>query len=398
MPRPAEVTAVYFPSYHRDEWYDRWYGDGWNEWRLVEQGRPLFPGHQQPVTSAWGPFDEADPRWMERQIDLAADHGITCFLFDWYWYGGRKFLYRALEDGFLQARNRQRLKYFVMWANHTWGVFPACRDIFRGDSERVREVYGQALAYDKPLLEITHTQADLERVAQYCVDHYFADANYLRIDGKPVFSFWHWTPLETSLGGPDGIAEGFERMRRVARRAGYDGLHIQVNIACYEGPDTYLCWRPGLTDLVRRCGGDSVFGYNVARTTGYAALTNERPLVPYADVVASHAELFRRCENLGLPFHPTVTLGFDNSTRWARDTTLPVDFRKLGYEPIVADNTPALFQQALREALASLERSGESTMLILNAWNEWTEGNYLLPDTRQGLAYLEALRAVLQDA
>lgn len=40
MNKPTEVAAVYFPSYHRDELYDRWYGDGWNEWT---EGNYLLP-------------------------------------------------------------------------------------------------------------------------------------------------------------------------------------------------------------------------------------------------------------------------------------------------------------------------------------------------------------------
>ena len=32
--------------------------------------------------------------------------------------------------------------------------------------------------------------------------------------------------------------------------------------------------------------------------------------------------------------------------------------------------------------------------VMLNAWNEWTEGSYLLPEKRTGTAYLEALRRV----
>ena len=339
-----EITAIYFPSYHRDPLYDRWYGEGWSEWRLMEQARPLFPGHEQPKLCTWGSFDEADPTWMEKQIDLAADHGITCFLFDWYWYSGQKFMHRALEDGFLRARNRQRLKFFVMWANHTWGVFPACREIFRGPTGTENKNLGQALAYDRPLLEIKHTLADLERVAEYCCARYLREPNYLHIDGRPVFSFWRWEELELQLGSVTAVAEGFDRMRAVARRHGFPGLHIMVNIANYENPHTRHCWWPALADRVKQAGGDSVFGYNVARTPGFPALTNDRPLVPYDDVLASHDELFRLCENRGLPFHPVATVGFDNTPRWHRGVTLPVDFRKLFYEPIVTGNTPAKFE------------------------------------------------------
>jgi hypothetical protein len=37
-------------------------------------------------------------------------------------------------------------------------------------------------------------------------------------------------------------------------------------------------------------------------------------------------------------------------------------------------------------------------MITINAWNEWTEGSYLLPDTEHGNAYLEAIRGVFGDS
>ena len=40
------------------------------------------------------------------------------FLFDWYWYSGVKLMEEALENGFLKAPNRKRLKFALMWANH----------------------------------------------------------------------------------------------------------------------------------------------------------------------------------------------------------------------------------------------------------------------------------------
>ena len=64
----------------------------------MKAARPRYPGHRQPNVPAWGYFDEADPAYAAREIDLAADHGITSFLFDWYWY----------EDGpFLRTRWRR---------------------------------------------------------------------------------------------------------------------------------------------------------------------------------------------------------------------------------------------------------------------------------------------------
>ena len=105
-----DVAAIYFPGFHHDMHYDAWFGEGWNEWQLLMEAPTRFPG-QQLFKPQWGPFDEADPKWMERQIALAADHGVTVFIFDWYWYSGVKFLHRPLEEGFLKAGNRERLKY-----------------------------------------------------------------------------------------------------------------------------------------------------------------------------------------------------------------------------------------------------------------------------------------------
>src|SRR5512141_205053 len=71
-----EVAAIYFPGYHRDTHYDAWFGEGWNEWKLLAEAPTRFPG-QHFFRPEWGAFDEADPKWMERQVALAADHGVS---------------------------------------------------------------------------------------------------------------------------------------------------------------------------------------------------------------------------------------------------------------------------------------------------------------------------------
>jgi hypothetical protein len=36
----------------------------------------------------------------------------------------------------------------------------------------------------------------------------------------------------------------------------------------------------------------------------------------------------------------------------------------------------------------------EPKLITINSWNEWSEGSYLEPDTRYGMAFLEAVQKV----
>jgi hypothetical protein len=61
----------------------------------------------------------------------------------------------------------------------------------------------------------------------------------------------------------------------------------------------------------------------------------------------------------------------------------------------MAGNTPEAFQASLEAAKRFLDRDpAQPKILNINAWNEWTEGSYLEPDTEFGMGYLKAIRAV----
>jgi len=61
--------------------------------------------------------------------------------------------------------------------------------------------------------------------------------------------------------------------------------------------------------------------------------------------------------------------------------------------PVLGGNTPERFKDALH-ALKQFLDSRHQRILNINAWNEWTEGSYLEPDTVNGLRYLEAVKEV----
>ena len=74
-----DVAAYIWPAYHDEPRYQDigLFPDHKGEWEGIYNAQPRFPGHRQPRVPLWGYFDESDPYWMSRQIDLAADSGIT---------------------------------------------------------------------------------------------------------------------------------------------------------------------------------------------------------------------------------------------------------------------------------------------------------------------------------
>ena len=108
-----DVAAIVWPAYQPEP---RWaelgiFGDGKGEWQNVYECKACA----KPL---WGYENEADPNVVARKIDAATAAGVNVFIYDWYWYGGRPFLEDALNEGFLKAPNRGRMKFYVMWANH----------------------------------------------------------------------------------------------------------------------------------------------------------------------------------------------------------------------------------------------------------------------------------------
>lgn len=350
-----EVAVYYFPQWHPDPQNEAKKGKGWSEWIGLRDAKPRFPGHKQPKTPLWGELDESDPRVSEKQIQAAADHGITTFIYDWYWDRedrGGPFLQRALEEGFLQASNRERLKFSLMWANHN-----------QLDRER------------------------FDRMTDYILRKYFPQPNYWRVNEGLYFSIYELHTLIKGLGGVEATREALESFRQKTLKAGYPGLHLnavewglQDKQVIGDDPD----------GLIRQLGFDSV--------TSYVWLHNidpeEFPAAPYSQWAEEAFKLWPRLSRqYTLPYYPNVSMGWDPSPR--TDQSKELVRGDYPYTTIITGNTPEKFQKALKQAKAFLDgRPERPKILTLYAWNEWTEGGYLEPDTENGLGYLEAIREV----
>jgi len=81
------VAAYIWPSCHDDSLgRAKLWADGTGEWEVIKKGNPRYEGHYQPRQPLWGYEPDNDPKVVERWIDVAVDHGVNVFVYDWYWY------------------------------------------------------------------------------------------------------------------------------------------------------------------------------------------------------------------------------------------------------------------------------------------------------------------------
>jgi len=379
--RSYEVAAYYYPGYHVDSINTKWHGKGWTEWELVKAAKPRFPSHQQPKVPAWGYFNEANPKWAAKEIDLAADNGIDIFIYDWYWYATTgPFLKDALERGFLKAPNRNRMKFALMWANHDWfNIQPAT---YTDNVEK--------LADGKVSWGLWDT------ISTYIVKHYFTQPNYWKIDGKPFFSIYEITTFINGLGGIQKAKEAIELLDEKTKAAGMPGVYFAImswqttdyTVKSITVPDA----PKDLAEMMADLSVNGVFTYSFAH---HFDVSHGGPAIPYKEALDANISFWNHFSQKypNIIYSPNVSMGWDPTPRCIQSDKW--DVHGYPWTAVLVGNTPQAFEDALRRAKSFLEEYNPPHKIVtINAWNEWTEGSYLLPDKKTGDAYLKEVKKI----
>ena len=324
----ATVGAYYFDGWagrHRLADTEAWAKDA--PTHLTKRMLDEFP-EREPI---WGWRDDR-PKVVERQIDLAADHGIAFFAFCWY----RHPTAEQIRDDpkhtglnlFLKAPNKNRMKYCLLIANHEGFLI--------GSAE------------------------NWTRAAEGWMP-YFQDKQYVTVDGKPLVIIFN---------PADGNSEGLAALQAAAKKAGLPGVAVA---ACGRGdPKLGYAYRTH---------------YNI--TLGYTGGSQEHR---YAELVAAHEKAWSGSAEQ--PYIPEVTAGWDKRP-WEGPQGLNQkpgyyfpDRTPAAFGQFV--------QSAVDWLDKHPEQTTKERLVLVYAWNEFGEGGYIAPTKGDPEGrYLKALKSVV---
>jgi hypothetical protein len=294
-------------------------------------------------TPSLGFYAQENPQVSDWETKWAVEHGISFFVYCWYRDGqGGPVKMRfgsAIHDALMKSRYVSKMKFSIMWEN---------------------QARGKAGVADEADL--------LGNLLPFWLQNYFRHPSYLKIDNKPLLFIYRPEFLVQDLGSAAHVHAAFQKMRQACHAAGFDGLHL---LGEYRGLDA------NHLRLMKSLGLDYTFAY-CWHVQGSPAPQR---------AIAAQLDYIVKTRALGiLPEVVTVSQGWsgwhDEGSIWKIP---PEDYKEL-----------------LRRAKAVVEGfpAAElgSRILLLDNWNEWSEGHYLAPHREYGFGYLDAVREVFCDA
>lgn len=350
------LIAYYLPQFHPIPENDKWWGKGFTEWTNVAKAKPLFKGHIQPkIPADLGFYDLRLPEIREKQAELAEEHKIDGFCYWHYWFGnGKKLLNYPIEQ--VLVSKKPKFPFCFAWANQTWGGLP----------------YGDG--FDRILIKQNYLgKQDIVLHYNY-IRKFFLDERYLKINNKPFFQ------INTPIFEDSNIF--IEIWNELSLKDGFDGIYFIAhalpvfdykshNYSAISFVTPLHLFNLDKKNYIRKLYNKLKQKIGILEPTIY----DYKRLLDLAEI---EYEKFAKLENKN--FLPVAIPNWDHSPRSKRNSS------------IILNGSPNLFYRNLEICKKLIMDSSSEGIILIKAWNEWAEGNYLEPDIENGCSYLEVCK------
>lgn len=345
--KKIKAIAFYLPQFHCFPENDKWWGEGFTEWRNVKRTIPMFEDHNQPrIPGELGYYNLMEQEEIQyKQEQLAKEYGIYGFCYYYYWFNGKRLLERPLDK---KLNNIELdLPFCFCWANENWTK--------RWDGLQ-----------NEILMEQVHEQDSDERFIKD-VANMLKDSRYIRINNKPLILIYKINLLA------DG-KKTIQTWREQIENYGIDGIYIAL--VKQEGiikPQDY--------------GADALVEFpphNMDAKNITQCLNTKKD---FMGNIYDYSEMAnRKYEELDYTIFKGAMLQWDNTARRMEKADIFHNFSSYDYKKWLLKN---------RE-YALLHNDENEQLIFINAWNEWAEGTYLEPDEEFGKLHLDITKQIVE--
>ncbi len=347
-----KIIAMYLPQYHRIPENDEWWGEGFTDWEAVKRAISLFDGHEQPHTplneNYYDLMNEDVLRW---QASLMNNYGIDGICIYHYWFkNGRQVLEKPVEN--LLRLKDINMPFCFCWANETWA---RSWSNLSGSKNTWADTFDRSHANDKDNGVLLYQDYGDEKIWKKHIDYlleFFLDDRYIKIDGKPVIVIYRVSEINC-------LNEMIIFWRKAVKDQGLPGIYV-IGGNCERDMsgvlDGQLYHEPQLA---------------IRKIKRY----RNRNRIDYDSVWKEILETERQY-NMQPYFEGFVH--YDDSPR-------------RGKEGVIIENaSPVSFEKYMANLIQKNSCYG-TDITFINAWNEWGEGMYLEPDSKDRYSYLRAV-------
>ncbi|MDR0870872.1 MAG: glycoside hydrolase family 99-like domain-containing protein [Planctomycetaceae bacterium] len=332
IPAPKPLKTKILIGAHNCPLWETAHADLWNQ---------VIRKHQER-TPALGIYSQDNPQLADWETKWAVEHGVSFFIYCWYRTSqGKsvetKFEKSVFDDALFKSKYGNEMKFTIMWENQSKGH--------------------SGIADEKDLVE---------NLIPYWMEKFFKRDNYLKVDNKPVLFVYRPEVVVDDLGSEEKAKHAFDLIRDACKKAGFDGLYI---LGEYRGLDARVLQQ------YKRIGLDYTFAYC------WYVPNSPPPNV----VIDTQLDYLKKTQAMHSIIPQVATL----SQAWSgwRDEGTIWKLPPKDYETLLQKGKEFIETNIAKDELGS-------KMLILDNWNEWSEGHYIAPYREYGFGYLDAVRKV----
>ncbi len=321
-----------------------------NLWIGTGHWKNIYSYMERKPVLGWYP--EGNPIVTDWEIKMAVDRGISFFVPVWYRTKGNEgkpvipsydHWIKSLDD----AKYKDYIEYYIMWDNA-----------------------------NASMSGIKDKDDFLTNVVPFWIENYFKNPLYMKSGNRPIVSIFSTTDFINSLGGVESSKEALQEANKIAIENGFDGI-LFIGQFCWGNPYTNH-------DKLKYIGFEYSMSYHWP--TFASGATPDKLVLNDQEVIDGHQYAWDAQATALIPNILTVSMGWD-STPWGGSTSKRKwRLTPQGYTTVMANAKNTMASRAGNEF--------DSKMLLLDNWNEYGEGHYIMPVEQYGFSYLDSVKEV----